>query len=134
MTKWLSSPFNRLILTLVVGLPLLPVLLYLVYLTLSGSTILNHGRFPSPDGSWMAILSEVEGNATVSSNTRLSIAASEARDDPEKSELVLWLRGRKTVGVEWQDERRLVVRLPKGADAVHQGQPSNGVRIDYVQE
>ena len=79
-------------------------------------------------------MSEVDGNATVSSNTRLSIAATEDQDDPETSELVLWLRGRKTVSVEWKDEKRLLVRLPKGADAVHQGQPSNGVRIDFLRE
>ena len=131
MIRWLSSPFNRLILTLAVGLIVFPVLLYL---TLPGSTILVHGQFPSPDGTWTATVSEVDGNATVSSNTHLHLSAAKHPDDPEKSEHVLWLRGRHAIGVEWQDERRLVVRLPKGADAVHQGQPSNGVRIDYVQE
>ncbi|HYC02016.1 MAG TPA: hypothetical protein VED40_01910 [Azospirillaceae bacterium] len=134
MIRWLSSPFNRLILTLAVGLIVFPVLLYLVYLTLPGSTILIHGQFPSPDGTWTATVSEVDGGATVSSNTSLHLSAAEHPDDPEQSELVLWLRGRHAIGVEWRDETRLVVRLPKGADAVHEGQPSNGVQVEFVRE
>ncbi len=85
----------------------------------------------SPDGKHVAIIFDIDCGATTGFNTQLSIIPTQATFDPISKPSILALKGKHTLRLQWIDDAKLRVVIPKDAPQYHKESTDSGVSIEY---
>jgi hypothetical protein len=85
----------------------------------------------SPDGRYTAAFYERNCGATVDYSSIVSLRPSEARLGSGQDERALVVRGRCSLGLQWEDSATLRVSYPRNCLVFERRDSSHGVRITF---
>lgn len=85
----------------------------------------------SPDGKHVAIIFDIDCGTATGFNTQLSIIPTQSTFDPISKPSALALKGKQTLKLQWINDTKLHVVIPKDAPQYRKESTDSGVSIEY---